>query len=120
MTDLKPCPFCGSKAEADCYLDDPADWQVNCTNENCFLSRPLEDGEIRFLNQATAEHEWNQRAEQGTDESLDSRRLDWLEAGKGDLIKDGDYWHCDTANGRDFRAGKTAREAIDAAMRAGE
>lgn len=53
---LKPCPFCGSKAELSIYNTDFETWTVACTNENCDITM----GKAFFTKQEAINH-WNRR-----------------------------------------------------------
>lgn len=64
MEELKPCPFCGSKAEflkhsdADGYFRRIEEmFDVRCTNSKCYLA----DGAEFWLTQERAAELWNTR-----------------------------------------------------------
>lgn len=64
MIELKPCPFCGSKAKKSKYEDRKTDdtWHcVRCSNPNCvgFYIDPQYETEYMAINK------WNRRAEYG-------------------------------------------------------
>lgn len=57
MKELKPCPFCGS--EADTAYNTRFNWQVFCTNDECFMNT------ITMYGKGTEEEAieaWNRRA----------------------------------------------------------
>lgn len=56
MIDLKPCPFCGGKAEI-MMDDDWSEWDVSCSNRNCILY----EWAGRFNTREEAIAEWNRR-----------------------------------------------------------
>lgn len=57
--DLKPCPFCGNKAEI--YVDDDFGFAlVSC--DKCDVSLCNEDSDIPIVNAMRAIKKWNRRA----------------------------------------------------------
>lgn len=85
MNDLKPCPFCGGKAQYlissnySCGVTHGWKFGINCTN--CLVALPMQDfivtadltanGEIVFDkdDRKTAARMWNRRAEHGGEET---------------------------------------------------
>ena len=57
MNELKPCPFCGS--EAAISYNTRYNWQVFCTNNNCFMNEAL-FAQV-FHTEEEAEKAWNKR-----------------------------------------------------------
>ena len=55
-TDLKPCPFCGNKAEID-FFESECTWYIGCTNCTC---------EIQDLSEEKAISAWNTRHDEMT------------------------------------------------------
>ena len=55
-TDLKPCPFCGNKAEID-FFESECTWYIGCTNCTC---------EIQDLSEEKAISAWNNRHDEMT------------------------------------------------------
>lgn len=53
MTELKPCPFCGSDA---IFSDGYNHWYVRCSNQECLVRTR------RFLDKSKAKDCWNRRA----------------------------------------------------------
>ena len=60
--ELKPCPFCGSKAEIECkrYINT---WIVQCSNQSCPASYMIG---MDYDTEAEAIDVWNRRSENGT------------------------------------------------------
>jgi Lar family restriction alleviation protein len=59
MTELKPCPFCGSEAVITCNPDDAKWFYIECGNENCPI---LVQGQWH-TDMNEAKKEWNRRAD---------------------------------------------------------
>ena len=55
-TNLKPCPFCGNKAEID-FLESECTWYIGCTNCTC---------EIQDLSEEKSISAWNTRHDEMT------------------------------------------------------
>lgn len=58
MAELKPCPFCGS--EADTAYNTRFNYQVFCTNDECFMSTITM---YEMATEAEAVTAWNRRSE---------------------------------------------------------
>ncbi|MBQ9002157.1 MAG: Lar family restriction alleviation protein [Eggerthellaceae bacterium] len=63
MTDLKPCPFCGGKAEIH-QNDDSGMWHVNTMH--CGNDSPFHHAYVIADTEAEAIAAWNTRAELGS------------------------------------------------------
>ena len=76
MTDLKPCPFCGGKAELrpndrGIRTPDIYGWHVECVNDECIIGL-MDDRQWYEDTKAEAIAAWNARAERTCrDASLD-------------------------------------------------
>ena len=55
-TNIKPCPFCGNKAEID-FFESECTWYIGCTNCTC---------EIQDLSEEKAISAWNTRHDEIT------------------------------------------------------
>ena len=56
---LKPCPFCGS--EADAFHNTKFGWQVSCENDDCFMNQIIVHDFFSFEEEAI--RAWNRRTD---------------------------------------------------------
>lgn len=82
--ELKPCPFCGGRAQMRLDHDHSTAWLVEClTKPSC----PIHDREIYGLTKSAAISSWNTRLEtspredERVREALDAKRYRWLREG---------------------------------------
>lgn len=65
MTELKPCPFCGSEAMTS--WNDKFGWQAFCENDLCFMSQIIA---TTFETEEQAIQSWNNRTQYDKQESV--------------------------------------------------
>ena len=79
--ELKPCPFCGGKANAGFF---PGDYDISCDNCQFSISRHISDCGGEDEAKATAVLDWNTRADL-CDPTQDERVKALVEAAQAQL-----------------------------------
>lgn len=69
MTEMKPCPFCGSSGETEEYIHGPG-WFIGCSRGGCTGHRL----DTRFQSEESAVEAWNTRFI-----VTEARENEWLE-----------------------------------------
>ena len=74
MSDLKPCPFCGSPGSLFASSDHSSAWEGGCSSEGCLATDCVWD-----ISEELAVAAWNRRARSALFSSAEDARREALE-----------------------------------------